>query len=163
MEASGSGGSYLRARLTMAALFDQMTDRTYRTHMTKTPYLRTGTTTFSPKTSANLSKARPLLVVHSGNTTTGPLADCLISSSDLGSTPLSEGVPPIVRIISHRVAVRKPRMLVRGRAEGVEMFAEPVPVLRPGADVGDVRRVAGSISSGMGRTNVGLNLRTGSC
>ncbi len=43
---------------------------THRTHIMKT--LKAFTGTFRLKTSLNRSRPRPLLVVHSGKTTTGP-------------------------------------------------------------------------------------------
>ena len=136
-------------------------------------YFITGT--FTPrKTSAKRSSARPLLVVHSGNTTTGRSALRRTSSSVSGRAdvePAMSGRCPVESIMESRPTRRKPTMGTRcvglraEEAEG-EMAAEPVPVRRPGVremgvDVdlsGDVER---SSVSQTGRRKIGLKLRGG--
>ncbi len=134
--------------------------------MTKTLYFMTGT--FMPrKTSANLSKARPLLVVHSGNTTTGLSALLLISSSVSGFAdvkPAMSGRCPAEEIMESKLTRLKPTMGTRCvgfLAAGDEIAAEPVPVRRPGVramgadfSVGDER----SSVSHTGRRKMGLKL-----
>ena len=144
---------------------------TYRTHITNTLYFITGT--FTPrKTSAKRSSARPLLVVHSGNTTTGRSAQRRTSSSVSGGAdvePAMSGRCPVERIMESRPTRRKPTMGTRcvglraEEAEG-EMAAEPVPVRRPG-----VREMGVDFSGGVerlsvsqtGRRKMGLKLRVG--
>ena len=71
------GGSYLHT--INPRVQKRLPVHTYRIHITNTLYPLTGTTR-SSKTSANLSRPRPLLVVHSGKITRGRFAVHRISS-----------------------------------------------------------------------------------
>jgi len=143
--------------------------------MRKTLYPFTGVSLSSLKTSANRSKPRPLLVVHSGNTTTGPCARFL-TCSKLSCFSLSlevgVGILPVWVIMDQSETTLKPstfawgigfRFLDANVAE-FEIAAEPVPVLRPGVLTGGVEEVSESSWTGsvIGRTNVGSNLRKNS-
>lgn len=140
---------------------------TYRTHMMNTLKPETGTLT-PLNTSANLSIPRPLLVVHSGKTTTGPFARLRISSNVCGALlRLAEaiGSRPVCCSIARNDASRNPTIAVRalGVFAGDEIAAEPVPVRRPGVRAGgvegaeDCREKASESYTGM--RNTGLNLR----
>jgi hypothetical protein len=73
----------------------------YLTHITNTVYCFTGI--FVLKTFANRSKPLPLLVVHSGNTTTGLRAERRISSRlRKGTEEGADGVLPVEDIISNK-------------------------------------------------------------
>lgn len=80
-------------------------------HMTKTLKSVTGNGT-SPKTFANLSKPRALLVVHSGKTTSVFLLLCarLRMALNESAEGLSGeiGTPPVARIICQREVSTKP-------------------------------------------------------
>lgn len=72
------------------------------THMMKILYPLTGIFFSCVKTSVNRSNPRPLLVVHSGNTTTGRSEALLISSRDFvfsSSVGKKGGTNPVVRIM----------------------------------------------------------------
>lgn len=119
----------------------------------------------SSNTSAKRKRARPLLVVHSGNTTIGPVASLRMLFRGLASParPLNGGTCPVMQSISRSDTVWKPWIGTRAAGERVaedEMAAEPVPVRRPGALALDVlmRERYWSIGAGFGRTNTGLNL-----
>lgn len=139
---------------------------TYRTHMMNTVYFITGSLT-PPNTSANLSSARPLLVVHSGKTTTGALDVLRISSSVSGLAdvaPETSGRCAVDASMRRRPTRRKPRIGVRCvgvRAVGDEIAADPVPVRRPGVRESGVNFSGGggmSRVSTTGRMNMGLKL-----
>lgn len=118
-------------------------------------------------TFAYLNKPRPLLVVHSGKTTTGRSALLRMSSKALYDTPSCalRGTVPVADNMPRRETWRKPKTLERAagaRAEGEEIAAEPVPVRRPGVWViGVDERDAGerSTASHTGRRKSGLKLR----
>lgn len=140
----------------------------YRTHITKTLNPLTGTAMLN--TLANRSSPLPLLVVHSGNTTIGRLAVFLISSIDeAGADPDVVGTCPVKLIIWSRETCLNPTIGIR--VDGVRaacwMFAEPVPVLRPGvyamgvADPEDDLGVELTSGEGTGRMKTGLNLGIG--
>jgi hypothetical protein len=133
---------------------------THRIHMTNTLNPFTGTGQYL-KSSANLRRPRPLLVVHSGKTTTGRFAELRISSR-LKYLPLdaSRAVPPVYMIICRRDTLRKPAIFTR-RARGLvgcEIAAEPVPVLRPVARVSRCVSCCCTGSLLTGRTNMGSKL-----
>lgn len=70
---------------------------TYRTHITNTLNALTGTEIEGSNTSANRSRPLPLLVVHSGKTTSGLLDAFLMVSSDFApsnGSPFVDGVCP---------------------------------------------------------------------
>jgi hypothetical protein len=74
------GGSYLKSVIGQTAKSRKALHMlTHRIHMTNTLNLFTGTG-HPLKSSANLRRPRPLLVVHSGKTTTGRFAELRISS-----------------------------------------------------------------------------------
>lgn len=83
----------------------------YLMHMRKTLYPFTGTSFSCLKMFANRSKPRPLLVVHSGNTTIGPRARFL-TSSRLSCFSLSlevlGGIFPVCVIMDQRETTLKP-------------------------------------------------------
>lgn len=134
------------------------------THMTNTLNAFTGIDD-SSNTSAKLNNARPLLVVHSGNTTMGRSASLRILLRGLASParPLNGGTAPVKRRIVRRETVRKPWIGMRtdGGRDPVEIVAEPVPVRRPGVLDLDVstREESFSIGAGIGRTKIGSNLQ----
>lgn len=129
-------------------------------------YCLTGTLGPSPNTCANRSRARPLLVVHSGNITTGARAVFLISSRDRacvndGASAPKGGTLPVEESIVRRETSLKPRIGLRERGVdavvGSETLADPVPVLRPVARAEDL--VLSTFSTGgvaTGRTKTGL-------
>jgi len=144
-------------------------------HMRKTLYPFTGIFLSCLKTSANRSKPRPLLVVHSGNTTTGPFA-LFLTSSKLSCFSLSlevwVGILPAWVIMDQSETTLKPRIFACGigcrfldaNVAEFEIAAEPVPVLRPGFwTVGVEVEVSESSWTGsvIGRANVGSNLDGG--
>lgn len=135
--------------------------RFYLTHITNTLKDLAGTAT-PLKTSAKRNKPRPLLVVHSGNTTTGRLAFRRISSKLQTFPAALVGTWPVTASIVPRDTCRNPVMGIFGLDArfGDEILADPVPVLRPGVPViGANFCVAESISSTAltaGRTNIGL-------
>ena len=132
----------------------------------------TGVSFSCVKTFANRSKPRPLLVVHSGNTTTGPCARFL-TSSKLSYFSLSlevwRGFLPVWVIMFQSETTLNPRTFARGvgfrfleaNVAEFEIAAEPVPVRRPGVWVVVVEGTSESSWTGSvtGRTNVGSNLR----
>ena len=141
-------------------------------HMRKTLYPFAGIFLSCLKTSANRSKPRPLLVVHSGNTTTGPCARFL-TCSKLSYFSLSlevwVGILPVWVIMDQSETVLKPSTFAWGvgcrffeaNVAEFEIAAEPVPVRRPGVWTIGVEEVLESSWTGsvIGRTNVGSNLR----
>lgn len=160
------GGSYLQI-IKLACAPGTSNEHTHRAHMTKTLYLITGSLT-SPNTSANRSSARPLLVVHSGNTTTGLSALLRMPSSVSASCVAADsatGSRPVAASMESSETRRKPTMGMRvegARVDGEEMAAEPVPVRRPGVrEMGEevcVGAAGMSSVSQTGRTNIGLKL-----
>jgi hypothetical protein len=159
------GGSYLV--LVRIVTLSRAVNATYLTHMTNTSYPLTGIFFSCSKTSANLSSPRPLLVVHSGNTTTGRSELRLISSSEAGgvSDGKKGGTDPVARNIVSIETDRNPRIrerIVAILAAGEEIAAEPVPVRRPGVlviGVEDLESGSGSwTGSQIGSTNIGSNL-----
>ena len=141
----------------------------YLAHMMKILNSRTGISGgLAPNTGANLNNARPLLVVHSGNTTTGPRALFRISSRERialeeeGSTP-NGGAHPVTDSILKSDTSQNPMIGLRECGVdivGSETFADPVPVPLPvdrsGGLVESLCTRAGGFTTG--RTNVGLNL-----
>jgi hypothetical protein len=123
-------------------------NRAHLTHMIKILYDRTGILGgLSPNICANLSNARPLLVVHSGNTTTGPRALFRISSR--GRIALEEealipngGIHPVTESILKSDTSQNPMIRLWDcgvdAIVGNETFAEPVPVLLPVPSGGDL-------------------------
>jgi len=115
-------------------------------HMMKTLYFDGGTE-IPLNTFPNRKSPRPLLVVHSGKTTIGRpafRAFTRTSSNDFAESELLSfpkgGALPVNEIISRREDSMKPLICARSvgaRAAGVEIAAEPVPVLRPGVVRGD--------------------------
>lgn len=107
---------------------------------------------------------RPLLVVHSGKTTTGRSADFKISFRDwTGPPPPKAGTQPVTRSILSRETLRNPErgtFELKTRVAGEEIAAEPVPVFRPALLVTgvDVNIASAGIDVGSGRTNIGSNL-----
>jgi hypothetical protein len=133
--------------------------------MTKMLYSLIGTVDSCWKTAANLSKPRPLLVVHSGKTTSGRSTVRLMSSRDSAfAVGRKGGTEPVACIIESREMGLKPRIRERAvgvRMDGEEIAAEPVPVRRPGVRVTglEVEDIAGeSEGSHAGNTNMGSNL-----
>jgi hypothetical protein len=124
------------------------------------------TGTLTPgSTSAKRSMPRPLLVVHSGNTTTGRSAPRTIcSSGSAGPGPTANGgTRPAARSIVQREARRKPLSAILelgARVAGEEMAAEPVPVLRPGVLVtgAEVTAASWGRDTGSGSTKIGSKL-----
>ena len=115
--------------------------------------------------SANLSIARPLLVVHSGKTTIDLSAACRISSRVLGDIlDAYGGMWPVARSIESKGTLRNPMTDLRtlGALFGDDNAAEPVPVFRPGVCMMGVEAredwVGISTASHTGKTKVGLNL-----
>ena len=142
--------------------------KTYLTHITNTRNLRTGTVT-PANTSAKRSSPRPLLVVHSGKTTSGRSARAR-SASKLSYTPplvelYSPGTYPVAERIPSRDTRRKPRTFARGvglRVDGEDIAAEPVPVRRPGVTLSGVEdrpEVDRSTGAHTGRMNIGSYLK----
>lgn len=143
----------------------------YLMHMRKTLYPFTGRFPSCLKTLANRSKPRPLLVVHSGNTTTGPCTRFL-TCSKLSYFSLSSeiwvGILPVYVIMDQSETTLKPSTFTRGvgrrffeaNVAEFEIAAEPVPVLRPGVWTVGAEEVSGSSWTGsvIGKTNVGSNL-----
>ena len=128
------GGSYLK--MSSEAVFVRArTITAYRTHITNTLNLRTGTL-IPENTSAKRSIPRPLLLVHSGKTTSGLSAFARIASKLENSAPCanSPGTWPVADSIDSNDAERNPNTLARGVGVRVdeETAAEPVPVRRPG-------------------------------
>ena len=130
----------------------------------KTPNFLVGTCSLG-NIFENLNSPRPLLVVASGNTTIG-LSACIWMSSnfkqDVVVAPYG-GTRPVRKIISRREVMRNPRNVPRGEACRVEvMFAEPVPVRRPGVWLTIPSRPGVGVvtfnGSKTGRTKIGLNL-----
>lgn len=114
-------------------------------------------------TSAKRSKPRPLLVVHSGNTTTGR-AERDRMSSRVDVTGSGVVTRPVKLIMDRRETSLNPVMGVCAvDALGwTWMFAEPVPVRRPGVCVMGVEGrellgVSGTVT-GIGMTKTGLYL-----
>ena len=108
----------------------------YRTHITNTLNSFTGTGMEGSKTSANRSRPRPLLVVHSGKTTTGLLAEVRMLSSDFDpskDSPLVDGVCPREESTFQRETWWKPVIGMRCIAPSllIAIAAEPVPVCLP--------------------------------
>ena len=101
---------------------------------TKTLNFLTGTG-IPVKISAKRSTPRPLLVVHSGNTAIGRLAELRMLSRD--ATEPAEpgsGMLPANLMMDSRDMTRNPLIgmrFIEGRLDGVETFADPVPVPRP--------------------------------
>jgi len=84
----------------------------YLMHMRKILYPFTGIFLSCLKMSVNRSKPRPLLVVHSGNTTTGPCARVLTSSKLSCFSLLFEvwmGILPVWAIMDQIETTLKPR------------------------------------------------------
>jgi hypothetical protein len=109
----------------------------YRAHMINTLYCLTGIGVAGSKTSAKRSSPRPLLVVHSGNTTTGLSTFLLISSKETApsdGSPYVEGVCPNEQSIFHNDTLWKPVIGVRCIVPFLLRLiaADPVPVRRPG-------------------------------
>jgi len=139
----------------------------YLTHMTKILYPLTARVVDSCwKTAANLSRPRPLLVVHSGKTTIGRSALRLMSSSDDTVLAVGKkgGASPVAWSIDNRETGLKPRMRERAvgaRTGGEEIAADPVPVRRPGVRVTGLEvedSIAGEYrGSHAGNTNMGSN------
>lgn len=158
------GGSYLL----IYKLPDQNQNQRFKAHRTqrmKTWYFLTGT--FWWNTLAKRSSPRPLLLVHSGNTTTGREAVRLISSRVPFTEPESVipkgGTLPEKVIILNKETTWNLCIGIRGTVvDGDCMLAEPVPVRRPGVclmgvdEWDDVECVG--IASGIGKTKIGLNL-----
>jgi hypothetical protein len=133
--------------------------------MTKSLNFLTGI--LSPrKSSAKRSIPRPLLVVHSGKTTMGRSALWRISPRLLGFSAVRPygGTCPVRCKIANSDTWRKPRIGFRSLKAllDVDILAEPVPVRRPGVvAVGVCEASRGtSMASNMGRTNIGLNLKS---
>ena len=147
--------------------------RHYLIHMRRIWYPFTGIFFSCLRTSANRSRPRPLLVVHSGNTTTGPCARFL-TSSKLSYFSLSfevwVGILPVWAIMDQSDTTLKPRTFAGGvgfrfleaNVAEFEIAAEPVPVRRPGVlavGVGGAFMESSWTGSVIGRTNTGSNLR----
>ena len=135
---------------------------THRTHITNTWNSFTGRLR-GGNTFENLRRPRPLLVVHSGNITTGLSALLLMSSSGRYCTSpwRVAGIVPVEASILSRDTSRNPSTSERGTADraGVEMAAEPVPVRRPGVlviGVDEREAEVRSTSWHTGRRKVGL-------
>ena len=133
--------------------------------MTKTWYPLTGT--FSWKTLAKRRSPRPLLVVHSGNTTIGRPADLRISSSECIRESFVKygGKRPARHMICRRETWRNPLIEIGGIAECFWedwILAEPVPVALPGLFVIETEFFRSFSSSGrnsgIGSTKTGLQL-----
>lgn len=130
---------------------------------------RTGTS-MPVKISGNLSNPLPLLVVHSGKTTTGRSALMRIASrlenSAFSSSTYSPGTWPVAASMESRETRRKPRTFARGvgvREEEDEIAAEPVPVLRPGVTLSgaeDFAALPRSTGAHTGKTKIGSKLDT---
>lgn len=141
-------------------------DGSHLAHMTNTLNFWTGTS-IPEKTSAKRRRPLPLLVVHSGKTTTGRSALPRMFSNVVysGMSAGEAGVAPVDAMRVRSETGLKPRILERGvgmRVEGDEIAAEPVPVRRPGVLVtgAEPREFVGSVLAGSqtGNTNIGLNL-----
>jgi len=133
--------------------------------MTKTWHPLAGTTSWN--TLAKRRSPRPLLVVHSGNTTTGRPADLRISLSGRTPEPFVKygGRRPVRHIICRRETWRNPLIGIDGTAEcfwGDWILAEPVPVTLPGLFVMGAEWLIlfsnSGRNSGTGSTNTGLQL-----
>jgi len=123
--------------------------------MRKILYPFTGISLSCLKTFANRSNPRPLLVVHSGNTTMG-LCARFLTSSKLSYFSLSlevwVGILPVWRIIDQSETTLKPSIFAWGvgcrfleaNVAEFDIAAEPVPVLRPGVLVVGVEEVSES-------------------
>jgi hypothetical protein len=122
------------------------------------------------KTSAKRSNARPLLVVHSGNNTSGRSAVLHNSSRldkfALGGEPYG-GTRAVETSTESNDTRRNPRTGLRGigALAADDNAADPVPVLRPGVlrfDCGDKGAECGGdrvTVSQTGRTKIGSNLK----
>ena len=122
----------------------------------------TGTEIEGSNTSANRSRPLPLLVVHSGKTTTGLLDAFLMLSSDLdpsNGSPFVDGVCPSDERIFHSDTWWKPVIGIRCMEPDllIVMAAEPVPVRRPGT-VGVVSVWTGWGVGATGSMNIGSKL-----
>ena len=155
------GGSYLRRnRQTIPPFLERWCSATYRTHMTHTPYPRTGTRAPPNTPVANRSTPRPLLVVHSGRTTTArpaAFASLRIASRARAAavgTPYEAGVHPVRASKRGRGTGWNPASGVGG-TESVLSAAEPVPVWRP---VGAAGAGAAEGRGATGRTKIGSKL-----
>lgn len=158
------GGSYLHNSTVQSLylLFRQWYLRraTYRTHITHTPYPRTGTLSLANTPLENLSSPLPLLVVHSGKTTTAlPLAFasfriCSSVRAPVVGRPYEAGVYPVRTIKRSRGTVWNPESGVGG-TESVLRAADPVPVCLPvvGASAGALEGLGAT-----GRTKIGSKL-----
>ena len=137
----------------------------YLTLITKTWHFFMGT--FCWNTLAKRKSPLPLLLVHSGKTTSGFDALCRISSRDntsLGIDLSKGGTKPVIQINLKKDTCRNPRMGMRGGVLVVGWcLTELKPERRPG-----VRTIGvacwgswtgdSGIDSGIGITKIGLNL-----
>jgi hypothetical protein len=130
-------------------------------HMTNTLYSLAGTTSCE-KTFENRSIPRPLLVVHSGNTTTGLSALFLISSRLTKSDPAARapygGAWPVRRIADSRETRLNPRIgtIALAALFRDDIFADPVPARLPGGRTEGRESARGSV---IGSKKIGLNLK----
>lgn len=122
------------AKLSIQKTINEKTT-TYRTHRINNLKCLLGTWLLA-KISANRSKPRPLLVVHSGKIATGRSAFVRMASRDrtCSDTAVVRGTRPDEATMAKSETCRKPLIGIRGAATrfGDAIFAEPVPVLRPG-------------------------------
>ena len=137
---------------------------TYLMHITNTLYPIIGTC-LSVNISANLSSPRPLLVVHSGNTTIGRSTVFRISSRLLALAALSSrGTCAVAQMMESNDTRRNPVIGIGVLTDLVEVeciAAEPVPVRLPGVfmtGIDSCEAGSGVICELTGRTKTGLNL-----
>lgn len=123
---------------------------------------------FCLNTSAKRNIPLPLLVVHSGNTTSGREALPLMLSNERNGDPDGEasngGAWPVKRSIEKRDTSRNPvtGMWAVATLPGDCMLADPVPVRRPGVWVIGVDALderGDGTASQTGSTKIGLKLR----
>lgn len=123
---------------------------------------------FCLKTSAKRKIPLPLLVVHSGNTTSGWVALPLMLSNERRGDPngeaLNGGTWPVKRSMEKRDTSRNPVIGMRAATTllGDCILADPVPVRRPGVwvigvDALDEKGGDGTASQ-TGSTKIGLKL-----